>query len=149
MFCVGSAAWAESVPPAGIALGDCAIFREGGDGRILRTPVFWLKGTVAGVARERRLAALCPQIGKPLAAYTRADYAQVAAASPCVQSDTEVREVGVTRIQLRVDDWETPWATQHGTTGWLFRGYFLAQSLQKGVVIDMDANWLERCEPRS
>jgi len=48
-----------------------------------------------------------------------------------------------------VEEWETPWSNQHGTGGWLFRGQFLDIPLAKSVQIDMDATWLERCEPRS
>ena len=36
-------------------------------------------------------------------------------------------------------------APQQGTTGWLFRGKFLEQTLKKGEVIDMDATWLLHC----
>jgi len=126
-------------------VGDCAIFREGGGGLILKAPTYWLQGTIAAISRERRVAGRCPQIGKALAAYTREDWARVAAATPCVEHDAEVREVDVLRIRLRVDDWETPWSHQHGSTGWLFRGHFLDQPLNKGEVIDMDASWLARC----
>lgn len=59
-----------------------------------------------------------------------------------------MREVDVLRIGLMIDEWETPWSHQHGSTGWLFRGYFLDTPLKKGEVIDLDASWLERCELR-
>lgn len=68
--------------------------------------------------------------------------------APSVQTDAEVREVDVLRIGLMIDEWETPWSHQHGSTGWLFRGYFLDTPLKKGEVIDLDASWLERCELR-
>lgn len=146
------AAASEASPPAvgqtGPQVGDCAIFREGGGGRILKAPTYWLKGSIAGVSRERRLAGRCPQIARPLAAYTRDDWLRVAAATPCVQTDAEVQEVDVLRIRLSVNDWESPWSQQHGTTGWLFRGYFLDTPLKRDEIIDMDASWLERCEPR-
>ena len=72
----------------------------------------------------------------------------LAAAMPCVENESAAvpKDVEVTRLQVTVDDWETPWSHQHGTTGWLFRGQFLDQTLRKGAVIDMDAVWLERCE---
>ena len=134
--------------PAGPQLGDCAMFNEGGNGRILKAPTYWLKGTISRLSRERRTAGRCPQIARARAAYTRDDWARVAAASPCVQTDAEVREVEVLRIGLTIDEWETPWSHQHGSTGWLFRGYFLDTQLKKGDVIDLDASWLERCELR-
>ena len=138
--------------PAGLANatplpGDCVIFREGGVGRVIRTPTYWLKGTVADTTRERRLAGRCPIIGKSVPAYTRADWLRVAAATPCVESDTEVREVAVLRILVAVDSWETPWSNQHGTAAWLFRGQFLDRPLKPGELIDMDSTWLEHCSP--
>ena len=126
-------------------LGDCVLFREGGAGLLLKTPTYWLRGSIAGMSSERRLAGRCPQIGKPESAYTRDDWVRVAAATPCVESDAEVREVAVTRISVEVDEWETPWSSMHGTVGWLFRGHFLDKPLKKGDLIDMDASWLERC----
>lgn len=129
-------------------IGDCAIFREGGAGRIFRTPIYWLQGTIAGISAERRMTQRCPQLGKPASAYTREDWVRIAASTPCVHSEDEMREVDVVRIRFEVDAWETPWSLQHGSTGWLFRGYFLDQPLKKGGILDLDANWLERCVPR-
>jgi len=143
-----SASSAASAPQ----LGDCVIFNEGGAGRLLKAPTYWLKGSIAALSRQRRQLDRCPRIGKPAAAYTAADHARLAAAMPCVEAasvsvgDTLPREVEVTRVQMLVSEWETPWSHQHGTPGWLFRGRFLEQSLQKGALIDMDAAWLERCE---
>lgn len=128
-------------------VGDCVVFREGGVGFVLKTPTYWLKGSIARISPERRMAGRCPVMGKPTAAYTRADWARIAAATPCVEKDSEVREVDVLRIHVAVEEWETPWSIQHGTAGWLFRGNFLDKPLRKGGVIDMDASWLERCEP--
>jgi hypothetical protein len=130
----------------GPQLGECAIFREGGTGRVFKAPTYWVKGSISSVSREQRTAGRCPQIAKSVAAYTRDDWVRIAAATPCVQTDAEVREVDVLRIRLSVDEWETPWSHQHGSVGWLFRGYFLDTPLKKGEVIDMDASWLERCE---
>ncbi len=139
--------------------GDCVIFREGGAGRILKAPTYWLQGSIAAVYRQRRPLDRCPRIGKPASAYTATDRARLAAAMPCVEQAAVTADetasgsaakslpgdVEVTRVQVRVAEWETPWSHQHGTTGWLFRGQFLDQPLQKGGLIDMDAAWLERC----
>lgn len=113
------AAATGAVPTASSALrlGDCVIFREGGLGLILKSPTYWLRGSIAGISQQHRMAERCPDLGKPVSGYTH-------------------------------EDWETPWSVQHGTAGWLFRGQFLDQRLQKGELIDMDASWLERCEPR-
>ena len=128
-------------------IGDCVIFREGGEGFILKAPTYWLKGAIAALSSERRVAGLCPKVGKQVSAYSRDDWAQVAAATPCVEREAEVREVPVLRVRVAVDSWETPWSHQHGTVGWLFRGQFLNIPLRRGEEIDMDATWLERCEP--
>lgn len=130
-------------------VGDCVMFREGGVGLIFRTPTYWLKGTIAALSPERRLAGRCPVIGKPVSAYGREDWVRVAAAMPCVEHDSDMRDVDVLRIRVAVEEWETPWSKQHGSAGWLFRGQFLDQVLKKGGIIDMDATWLERCEAQS
>ncbi len=145
------AASADELPSVQTALGspqlgDCVVFREGGSGRILKTPTYWLKGSIAAISHERRLAGRCPEIGKLASNYTRADWARVAAATPCVGNDAEIREVAVLRIRVVVEAWETPWSNQHGTVGWLFRGQFLEQPLKQGGLIEMDATWLEHCE---
>lgn len=147
---VADPAPAEAVPAAsGPNVGDCVMFREGGAGRLLKSPTYWLKGSIAGMSHELRMANVCPRLSKPLSSYTPADWALLAAAMPCVDKDSDVREVAVLRIRVSVESWETPWSYQHGTVGWLFRGKFLDQTLRKGELIDMDANWLEPCEARS
>lgn len=129
--------------------GDCVILREGGSGWLLKAPTYWLRGTIDRLVRERRMAGICPLLGKPSAAYTRADHAQVAAAMPCVANAADVGEVDVLRVHVLVDAWETPWSHQGSPPGWLFRGQFLDQTLHRGMVIDMDASWLEPCEAGS
>jgi len=146
---VETAAVVDAVQPPDPQIGGCAIFREGGAGWLLKAPTYWLKGSIVGISRERRMANLCPQIGKPTSAYTQAERLRVAAASPCVLKAAEIGEVSVIRVQLAVEAWETPWSSQHGAGGWLFRGQFLDQTLSKGEVVDIDANWLEPCEAGS
>jgi len=126
--------------------GDCGIFREGGNGRLLKTPTWWLRGTLTEVRRETRRADVCPRFDRPPQSFTPADWARLAAALPCVSSPDAVREVEVWRVTLRADAWETPWTHAHGDNGWLFRGQFLEQPLRAGALIEMDASWLERCE---
>jgi hypothetical protein len=139
---------ADALPTAAFALqlGDCVIFHEGGGGLVLKSPTYWLRGSVAGISQERRMAGPCPDLGKPASSYTHEDWVRLAAALPCVENDADQRAVNVTRIRVAVEDWETPWSYQHGTAGWLFRGQFLDQRLKKGELIDLDASWLEPCQ---
>ncbi|MEI7431292.1 MAG: hypothetical protein WCL27_12625 [Betaproteobacteria bacterium] len=136
----------DSTNPSNARPGDCVMFQEGGAGLVIRTPVYWLKGTVVSVSAERRRAERCPEIGKSVSAYTHGDWIRVAAAMPCVSHDAEARDVDVTRLRLAVEAWETPWSNQHGTAGWLFRGKFLDTFLKIGQELEMDATWLKRCE---
>ncbi len=129
----------------GLQVGDCVMFREGGVGHILKTPTYWLQGTVARIIEERRKAERCPVIDKPHSAFSRSDWLRLAAAQPCVTNDADVREVDIRRVQVSIEEWETPWSIQHGSVGWLFRGKFLETPLQKGGLIDMDASWLVPC----
>lgn len=147
----GASAFAGATPivrpgGSGPQPGDCVMFREGGSGWLLQAPTYWLRGSIASLSHERRMAGLCPAIDKPLAAYSRADHARLAAALPCVSRATDAGEIDVLRVRVLVEAWETPWSYQNGIVGWLFRGQFLDQALYKGVVIDMDASWLESCE---
>lgn len=131
---------------AEIHVDDCVIFREGGDGRLLKTPTYWLKGKVLSVTREHRQAERCPVVAKPISAYSREDRLRLARAAPCVFSGDEAREVALARVRVLVDSWETPWSHAHGTAGLLFRGAFIEQALVKGDVVDILADWLESCE---
>ncbi len=131
------------------AAGDCALFREGGQGYILTAPTYYVRGTVAGVYTRPHRVDLCPNRGKPRAQYTREDWQRFAEAWPCVNDPARAREIEVVRIRLQVDDWDTPWALQHGRNGMLMKGHFLATELQQGVVLDIDGTLLERCEAPS
>lgn len=139
------AAAGEQAAASRLQVGDCVLYREGGDGLVLITPVYWLRGTVVSVVDEQRLAGTCPHIGKPLLAYSPADHARLAAAMPCVSDGGPPVEVRFARVGVAVDDWETPWSSQQGATGWLFRGRFLEQALAKGKVIEINANRLTTC----
>jgi hypothetical protein len=144
---LAACAAAGPTPAAALQVGDCVIFREGGAGLILKSPTYWLRGSIAGITQEDRLAGRCPDLGKPQSSYTHRDWARMAAAMPCVDNDADIRTVEVMRVRMRVEDWETPWSYQHGTVGWLFRGQFLGQVLQKGQSVEMDASWLAQCQP--
>lgn len=129
--------------------GDCALFREGGAGYILTQPSYYVRGTIVEVYTRRHRMGLCPDLRKPRERYTRADWKALAEAYPCVSSEGLARDVDAIRIRMRADEWDTPWSSQHGHNGWLFRGHFLDTELKQGVVLDIDGSLLERCTPRS
>ena len=106
---------------AQFAVGDCAVYREGGEGRLLKAPVYWLKGTVAALSVERRQTDLCPRFTKSAMALTREEKWTMARAFPCADRESDIRFVDVRRVRLVADAWETPWSSQHGTEG-LWRG---------------------------
>ncbi|NJA88536.1 hypothetical protein HCX48_04755 [Rhodocyclus tenuis] len=139
---------AAAETPLGPQPGQCALFREGGQGYVLKAPTYWLRGTLTEVRRERRHAGLCPAQEKPPSRLSPEDRARYAAALPCVRRANDEREVDVWRVTLRVEAWETPWTRAHGASGWLYRGQFLDQPLREGALLDLDAAWLEACEPR-
>jgi len=126
--------------------GDCAQFREGGEGYILKAPTYWLRGSIVEIYRRPHRMGLCPDPGKPKTRYTRDDWQRLADAYPCVNEAAKVRDVEAIRIRLRVDAWDTPWSNQHGHNGWLYRGHFLGTELKEGVVLDIDGTLLERCD---
>ena len=128
------------------AAGDCAAYREGGEGYMLTKPTFWLRGTIIEVYRQARRMDLCPLLGKPQDRYTRDDWQRMTDAYPCVSSADKVRDVDAIRIRLRVDAWDTPWTNAHGHNGRLYRGQFLRTELKQGVELDIDGSLLERCE---
>lgn len=128
------------------AAGDCAMFREGGVGYILTTPVYWLRGRIEEVYTRPHQMALCPQLGKTPERYNRDDWMKIAETYPCASDPAKVRELQAVRVRLRVEAWDTPWSSQHGHNGWLYRGHFLKTELKEGVVLDIDGSLLERCD---
>lgn len=128
------------------AQGDCARYREGGGGYILKEPTYWLRGTVIEVYLRPHRMEVCPNPGKPRAHYTREDWRRLADAYPCVGDPARVRDAEALRVRLRAEDWDTPMGVQHGRNGMLMRGHFLDTELAEGVVVDIDGTLLERCE---
>lgn len=128
--------------------GDCAMFREGGQGYILKGPAYWLRGRIEEVYKRPHRMGLCPNLGKTRERYTRDDWVTIADAYPCVTNPEHVGEVQAIRIRMRAEAWDTPWSLSHGHNGWLFRGHFLKTELKEGVVLDIDGTLLERCEEK-
>ncbi len=127
--------------------GDCVVLREGGHGRVLLTPTYWMRGTVVAVMHRRHRAGVCTHFAKQAERLTLGDWQQIVEESPCVMQGEGVREVDVERVTVAVEAWETPWSKQHGQSGRLFRGRYLEQELVKGARLDIDALWLQSCSP--
>ena len=130
----------------GLQVGDCVIFREGGDGRIFKTPTYWLKGSIAKILKETKKTDLCPNPNKPVRLYSHEDWINLINAQPCVEKKEDMGVVDVYRLYISVNDWETPWSIQHRPNRWLYQGRFLNQILHKGKVIEMYPAWLSRCD---
>ena len=140
----------QSLPNALLpAVGECVVFREGGAGVVLKAPSYWMQGKLVALSHHKKILERCPQIGKLPQAYTREDWLRVAEASPCAENTEGVREVMLVRLTVAVEEWDTPWSKQHGAAGWLYRGNFLNTRLEKGVLIEMDSSWVERCQAPS
>lgn len=136
-----SSVWAD------IGVGDCVIFREGGEGRLLKSPTFWLKGVVSEMRREREPVKECPVTIGAGSGISREALWQLARSAPCVfnRGKSDPAEVDVTRVRVVVDAWETPWTTAHGDVGLLFRSTYIGQPLVKGGIVEMLADGLKSC----
>ena len=111
----------------------------------MRAPTYWLRGKITAIESRRHLASVCPPVVSA-EAMRLADWQSLMAASPCVASSAEVREVNAQRVTLALEAWETPWSVSHGGAGVLFRGRFLDQVLVRGGRLMVDAHWLLRCQ---
>ena len=144
VLCAGLAVASEQDSPVAWRVGDCALFREGGVGRVLRSPTYWLRGVVVGVEERQHVAEVCPQPARA-GAPSRTDWQRLADAAPCVWREEERRTVSVTRVTLSVESWETPWNSAHGQSGMLYQGHYLDLRLESGQRIEFGAQWLQRC----
>lgn len=126
--------------------GDCVVLREGGNGYILKEPAYYVKGTILELYRRPHRMTVCPTADKPRERFTRSDWQRYADAFPCVGVPELAKDVEAIRIRFRVDEWETPWAVNHGRSGMLFRGHFLNTELGAGVELDIDGALLQRCD---
>jgi len=132
---------------ADIGVGDCVIFREGGEGRLLKSPTFWVKGVVSEMRREREPVRDCPSTVGAGSVISREALWQLARSAPCAlnRGGSDPAEVEVTWVQVVVDAWETPWTNAHGDVGLLFRGTYIGQPLAKGGTVKMLADGLKSC----
>ena len=132
---------------ADIGVGECVIFREGGEGRLLKSPTFWVKGVVSEMRREREPVRDCPATVGAGSVISREALWQLAHSAPCVfnRRESDPVEVEVTRVRVVVDAWETPWTTADGDVGLLFRGTYIGQPLVKGGAVEMLADGLKSC----
>lgn len=116
-------------PPEWLMPGQCVRYIEGGGGRLLVAPSYFLQGEVISTRIEQRTQAGCAEI------------------SPCVavQAAAEMPKMGY--VRLRVRDWDTPHASANKNQGRLYRGHFLEQKLESGMDIELEADLLGPCAP--
>lgn len=152
--------WADELPlrpsarlliaePAAFAPGNCLIYRESGSGLILVDPTYYLRGEVVVAEVRTQHLGHCPQFaGKhDLARYSRDEFIAHARAYPCVSPQVPERDERIGMVRLRVLDWETPYERRMANAGRLYRGQLLAQKLEKGIEIELEADALAECSP--
>jgi hypothetical protein len=128
--------------------GQCVRYEEGGAGWVATDPVFFLKGEVLSSEVRTRHLGKCPVVpGKTLMQYSRDEFNRHALATPCVSAKVPERDEQAGIVRIRVADWETPHAKKAENAGRLYRGMFIAQKLEKGSEIELEADLLTICEP--
>ena len=124
------------------------MFREGGEGYILKTPTYWLRGTVDAIYRRPHRMALCPQMGKPREAlHARrldAGRRRLPLRHHCPAKEREVEAIRIACVPTPGTRLDVTARTQ-----WLALSRpFPQHRTQGGCHLDIDGTLLERCEPR-
>jgi hypothetical protein len=126
--------------------GQCVLYQEGGGGRLLTEPRYYLKGEVVATQVTTHRQAACPVVpGKTVEQFNRGEFVRYLRALPCFVNDRPARDEQIGLLRLRVMDWETPHARKAENEGRLYRGMFLDQPLEKGLEIDLEADLLALC----
>jgi len=127
--------------------GRCVVYAES-DATLLSTvPEYFVRGQVlAARVAEQRLAR-CPEVaGRGVENYSREEFNRLVLAQPCVSADRYARDVKLGLVRLQVAEWETPHARRAANGGRLYRGTFIAQKLEAGMEIELEADLLGACE---
>lgn len=133
--------------PTALAAGQCVRYEEGGAGRVMTEPVYYLQGEVIATMVQPRRLDKCPVVpGKRLDQYSRDEFNRHALALPCVAPDVPVRDEQIGLVRVRVTDWETPYARPAASAGRLYRGMFIDRKLEKGMEIQLEADLLGQCD---
>ena len=133
--------------PELLQAGQCVRYEEGGNGWVVSDPVFFLKGEVLAAEVRTRHLGKCPVVpGKTLERYSRDEFNRHVQAFPCVAGDVAERDEQSGIVRIRVADWETPYAKKAENAGRLYRGMFVAEKLEKGMEIELEADLLSVCE---
>lgn len=126
--------------------GQCVLYQEGGGGRLLTEPRYYLKGEVVAAQVATHRLSMCPVVpGKTVEQFNRSEFVRYLRAQPCFTNDRPARDDQIGLLRLRVTDWETPHARKAENEGRLYRGMFLDQPLEKGLEIDLEADLLTLC----
>jgi len=132
--------------PELLQTGSCVVYEEGGSGRVLTDPLYYLKGTVLTAEVRKRHLGVCPLVpGKNMAQYSREEFNRHATAFPCVSADVPERDEQIGIVRLRVAAWETPHAIRAANDGRLYRGMFIDHKLEKDMEIELEADLLGVC----
>ena len=133
--------------PEMLRAGQCVRYEEGGAGWVASDPVYFLKGEVLSTEVRTRHLGTCPVVpGKTLMQYSRDEFNRHVLATPCVSAKVPERDEQTGMVRIRVADWETPHAKKTENAGRLYRGMFIAQKLEKGIEIELEADLLRVCE---
>lgn len=128
--------------------GQCVLYQEGGGGRLITEPRYYLKGEIISSGISTRRLTECPLVpGKTREQFTRDEFVGYLKATPCLLKDQAARDEQVGVLRVRVTDWETPHARKTENAGRLYRGMFLDQKLEKGLEVELEADLLARCTP--
>jgi hypothetical protein len=127
--------------------GRCVVYAESDATLVSTVPEYFVRGRVLAVLVAERRLARCPEVvGRGIENYSREEFNRLVLAQPCVSADRYARDVKLGLVRLQVAEWETPHARRAANGGRLFRGMFIAQKLEAGMEIELEADLLGACE---
>lgn len=134
--------------PEVLRSGQCVRYQEGGRGFLGQESGFWLEGEVLDLSYEYRNLENCPKnlaLGRePL---SRELFLQQEAQLPCRMGEAELApRMEVTKANIKVQRWETPWDKRWGSNGRLYRGKYLDRQLISGGTLELNAALLTPCK---
>ncbi|MGA9395690.1 MAG: hypothetical protein WCA83_08655 [Azonexus sp.] len=127
--------------------GRCVAYAESDATLVATVPEYFVRGKVLDARVVERRLARCPEVvGRGIENYSREEFNRLVLAQPCVSADRYARDVKLGLVRLQVAEWETPHARRAANGGRLYRGMFIAQKLEAGMEIELEADLLGACE---